>query len=271
LPRIDPAQRQDEAIFNKKFNEAKPRLLGALLDKLSESMRELPNVKLAEKPRMADFAAFAYAGFGQEFLDRYKTNREDANENALQNSPLGEALLKFFESLVVPQWKGTAKNLIDELVKVVDYMTVQDKDFPKKPNILSGELKRIEPNLLTIGWKVDRVRESSKERMRLITITRLDNTTNQSSQSSESSATSSGDNKSLDSKDKTLPIETKTSDDEFSADDDKNGDKSNHPSVSDVAAEVTVNSDGTDDTDDKISQSSLTPLKVEEEREITEI
>ncbi len=53
---MKPETRRDERKFWRDFEEARPRILGALLDPATAGLRNLPNVKLHQLPRMADFA-----------------------------------------------------------------------------------------------------------------------------------------------------------------------------------------------------------------------
>lgn len=251
LPTIDAARRQDEETFNAKFNEAKPRLFGALLDKLSESLRELPNVKLDQLPRMADFAKFAYAGFGQDFLDRYTANRDDANEIAIENSPIGETLLKFLDGQASKQWHGTANELLTALESVAGERAKNSKEFPKKANKLSAYIKRIEPNLVSLGWKVARSKEG-KSRTRQINFTLLENNGNQSPASSAPSANeTTGDNyDGLGADDK--------ADDKPKVDDRETTYKTNRPFASEANKQNSDSADGRTIADDKIHTYSKT-------------
>jgi hypothetical protein len=56
LKTIDEDNRKTEEEFWKDFELAYPRILGALLDGVACGLRELPNTRLSNKPRMADFA-----------------------------------------------------------------------------------------------------------------------------------------------------------------------------------------------------------------------
>ena len=58
---IRPDVRRDESCLWREFNEAQPRILGGLLDALAAGLRRLPEVKLDQLPRMADFAAWVTA------------------------------------------------------------------------------------------------------------------------------------------------------------------------------------------------------------------
>jgi hypothetical protein len=92
LPQIPEAARQEESRFWVAFQEARPRILGALLDAASLAFRRVRDLHLERLPRMADFAAWAVAAEpGLElksgaFLEAYEKNRKDANSLALEAS-----------------------------------------------------------------------------------------------------------------------------------------------------------------------------------------
>jgi len=88
--------RCDEAEFWREFEEIRPRILGALLDAAAAGLRNLPNVRLNQLPRMADFAIWVNAseeGLGMkpgEALITYQPNRAETRHLALESSPLYE-------------------------------------------------------------------------------------------------------------------------------------------------------------------------------------
>ena len=56
-----PEMRRDEAQFWREFEQVRPRILGALLDAATAGLGNLPNVRLDQVPRMADFAIWVSA------------------------------------------------------------------------------------------------------------------------------------------------------------------------------------------------------------------
>ena len=80
--------RQEEALWAR-FEEVRPRVLGALLDAVSIAMRNKAKVKLVSRPRMADFAAWIVAAEpalgwpAGAFLDSYLANRGRANTSVI--------------------------------------------------------------------------------------------------------------------------------------------------------------------------------------------
>jgi len=80
-PFITGTKRRTEQELNEAFEEARPRILGALLDLVVAALRNYPATKITELPRMADFARWATAGLdnGQEgkFMAAYRENIKD--------------------------------------------------------------------------------------------------------------------------------------------------------------------------------------------------
>ena len=96
---IRPHVRRDEKCLWREFDEARPGILGGLLDAITTGLRRLPEVKLDQLPRMADFTAWVTAceeGLGLVrgvFSEAYERNRTEAQSLALDVSPLYEPLI----------------------------------------------------------------------------------------------------------------------------------------------------------------------------------
>ncbi|MDP9438167.1 MAG: ATP-binding protein [Actinomycetota bacterium] len=61
LPPIPPAKKRTEREFYRELEEARPKVLGALLDAASAALRNRDTTTLEELPRMADFAVWVAA------------------------------------------------------------------------------------------------------------------------------------------------------------------------------------------------------------------
>lgn len=61
LPTIPASERMTERKFWASFDAAQPRILGALLSAVAGALRDLPQVELAQLPRLADFATWVTA------------------------------------------------------------------------------------------------------------------------------------------------------------------------------------------------------------------
>jgi 5S rRNA maturation endonuclease (ribonuclease M5)/energy-coupling factor transporter ATP-binding protein EcfA2 len=190
LPRLDDAEREPESAFWTAFERERPRLLGALLDRVAQALRRESLVRLSRHPRMADFARWTVAALddeaGAQFLARYDENRREASGTALEASPLAAAIITLVET--VEHWCGTAQELLDELAARADEETRRRRErmrsWPKTPRGLAGDLRRLAPVLRRAAPEFSR---EGHERRRLITLMRAEGA-NQSSASSASSA-----------------------------------------------------------------------------------
>lgn len=173
LPNIADTARRTETDIWGDFRRVHARVLGALLDAVSAALANFDGVRLERLPRMADFAQWAVAAEttlrfnAGDFMRAYTRNRTDANEIALDSSLVGSAVRSFMAGR--NEWSGTANALLTELSRSVSDMTRNNPSFPKKANKLSGELRRIAPNLRKIGFIVEFSREA-KSGQRIITL-----------------------------------------------------------------------------------------------------
>jgi hypothetical protein len=156
LPEIPEDRRRDEDELWRRFDESRPRILGALLHAVSTASRNRPGVRLQCKPRMADFACWVVAAeparpwSAGAFLEAYNGNRRAADALSLEASILAPFILALI--VQAPLWQGTARELLDELEnRHADEKTRKRKDWPTSPRKLSGELRRLAPNLRRVG------------------------------------------------------------------------------------------------------------------------
>lgn len=171
LPLIPPDERRTQAEMEKDFEAAWPRILGALLDAVSGVIRHVDEVELEELPRMADFARLGVAleralGWpAHSFIDAYTDAISAAHDVALDVSVIAPYLRRIAER----GFEGTASDLLSALNEAFDgrFSARADpgtslrprpkpKGWPMSPGILSGQLRRLAPNLdaagITIGF-----------------------------------------------------------------------------------------------------------------------
>ncbi len=190
LSEIEDDRRQDEEELWPAFEAARPRLLGALLDAAAGALAALPDVRLARKPRMADFARWAVAAERAEaatepapsdaaaspFLAAYAGIREEGWHQALEASAVGPALVELLEeALADGPWRGRAKDLLGRLNERADDQARRGKDWPKTPKGLSNELRRLVPALRGIGIVVTFGERGGHQGSRIITIRKRTN------------------------------------------------------------------------------------------------
>lgn len=176
LPPIPPKQKRTEKGFYGELEQARPLLLGALLDAVSAALRNLDQVELAELPRMADFAVWVAAA--EEvlpwepggFMRAYAGNRSEANELALNDDPVAVAVRRLLSDL--DQWSGTSTELLAALREMVDEPVTRSKAWPAAPNSLSNRLKRISPALREAGVEYEE-RIEGRDKRRVKTVRRM--------------------------------------------------------------------------------------------------
>ena len=172
LAAISDKKRELETELWAKFEQKRPRILGALLTVVSHGLKTLPDVKLDRKPRMADFAQWVTACEGAlwkkgTFMAAYGANITEAVEIALEADQVATALRSYMD--VTSEFEGTASDLLKALNGVVPESQQKAKGWPKRPANLGKMLRRIAAPLRKIGVDVVFEREG-KPGARSITI-----------------------------------------------------------------------------------------------------
>jgi hypothetical protein len=164
LETIPEEKRQTEAELEQAFNQARPKILGALLTAVAGGLRELPTIKLKEKPRMADFAVWivacekAFDWAPGTFMAVYAANVEEATETVLEADPVAMALITFMASR--PGWDGTASDLLKDLSGIVGERIQRSSAWPKLANQFAGKLRRAAPLLRDMGISIEFYKKS---------------------------------------------------------------------------------------------------------------
>jgi hypothetical protein len=168
LKRIEAASRKTEEELWSEWEDAKPRVLGALLDALASGLRNLSAVKLEELPRMADFARWATAcepGLGWEqgtFLQFYTRNRQEAAESAFESDVIATEVFGFVREEGPSGWTGTATDLLGKLNMRTPEGTKRSRGWPMTPSVLGSRLERAAPLLRAKGVYYERRHSGSR-------------------------------------------------------------------------------------------------------------
>lgn len=157
LERIPDNERKDEETVLREFNNAKPKILGAIFTTLSKAMKLYKSIKLEKLGRMADFTKWGYAiaevaGIGGEkFLKAYLNNQNRANDEAVGSNPVASTIIALMENK--NKWEGTVSELLDKLSRIAyeEKIDVNSKLWPNEPNVLSRRLNEVKSNLLLYG------------------------------------------------------------------------------------------------------------------------
>ncbi len=170
LPGISEVHRRTETEFWTEFDAARPRILGGLLTAASVAIANLPTTRLQRLPRLADMATWVVAAEPAlpwapgTFLAAYSGNRADANDLALEASPIVPALRQ------LAAFTGTATELLALLATKADDETRRQRGWPKSAHGLSNVLRRLAPNLRASG--IDVVFPDRDRSRRIISISR---------------------------------------------------------------------------------------------------
>jgi len=173
LPPIPSDERRTEKTLYRALERARPKVLGALLDAVSAALGNLDRVELKQKPRMPDFAVWVAAAeeaLGWEhgaFMRAHIGNRAEANEIALANDPVAEALRRVVDRH--GELSGTTTELLGVLSTEVSDQIKRSKSWPAAPNSLSNKLNRLAPALREAGIEFDEDR-TGHDRTRIKTL-----------------------------------------------------------------------------------------------------
>ncbi len=195
LKAIPEAKRIAEEAFYPALADARPRLLGALLDAASTAFDREDQVVSSVRPRMWDAARWITAAEGalgwpsRSFLNAYVANRKSGRIITLEASPLAAPLRLLLEK--ADRWSGTATELLKALEQRVDEPVTRRRDWPKTAQLLGVDLRRLAPDLR----KVEEIEIEFPSRHdrggRVLSLVRVRNPL---SEPSEPSATDNADN-----------------------------------------------------------------------------
>jgi hypothetical protein len=171
------SQRKSRHTMEQRFKEVHPRLLGAILDGVSEGLRRQDDPEPANLPRMSDWATWVSrceTGLGWTpgtILAAYNAAISEAAHEHAELHPVSAALLAFAGKS--PTWEGSMTELLTRLTGLVHERVRQGKDWPRSPAALSRRLNQLSTILRRCGVRL----EWARDRSRAIKVERLPETT----------------------------------------------------------------------------------------------
>jgi putative DNA primase/helicase len=148
-----------------RFEEAHPRIFGAICDALVVALKRYPSVRRQSYPRMADMMKWVTAAApglhwaNDQFEGAYDRKMRESADQAFEADNVACAVGKLMK-LEARGWEGTANELLNRIGDLVTEVERQATTWPKSPSALSNRLERIGPLLRAQGIVVDRRRAS---------------------------------------------------------------------------------------------------------------
>ena len=183
LPGIGDDQRHLRRDLDARFEEARPRLLAALLDAAREALAEREAVAAEEthRPRLADWYIWVLAaarslrvGFtADEFQATVWRSQEQARQAALEQNPVTAALLGWLAERPSRRWVGTMRALQVELTDwaVAQRINIHDRyvAWPTTAQAMTQRLEAAESDLAGEGVTIERHPRQKRERRLTLT------------------------------------------------------------------------------------------------------
>jgi hypothetical protein len=164
LPTIAAQNRIPEAVFWQRFEEKAPRILGLLMDAVSQALRDETEVRddamrdKVDLPRMADAALWMEAAapaFGWQrdtILPVLMQNQADVQKHIVDADVVANAVERHMKAKT--EWKGNSTELLSALNIVTSEDIQRTREWPKSPSSLSAKLRRAAPGIRMTGIAV---------------------------------------------------------------------------------------------------------------------
>jgi hypothetical protein len=139
----------------------KPVIFGALCNGLSVALANEQNTKIADLPRMADWAKWvtaaesAFSWKEGTFLNAFQKNREQLIDISLEGEPVAIAALRLAHKNEGGEFNATPTEVLKVLTESNPDL-VSDTSWPRTPNSMSRRLFRAAPFLRAKGVEVER-------------------------------------------------------------------------------------------------------------------
>lgn len=164
LEPIDDVRRRSEAEILHLYDQMRPRLLGALLDTVVGVLAALPDVRLQQMPRMADFTRVLAAMDKSDKSDDpalpiYLGQHVRLAAEVIEADPVAGAIVALVQQQ--GEWCGTATELLAAIRP-----EHPSKGWPNTPQAMGGRLKRLIPALKLFGIEVEVGRGTDRARTR---------------------------------------------------------------------------------------------------------
>jgi hypothetical protein len=161
LAMIPEDKRMTKEAFAAAVDAARPRIFGVLLDGLARGLAELPGVRMAKLPRMADFITWTQAREAAYWTPgaihaAFNSNAADAVENVLEGDTVAAALRSWFAAQHCSAWRAETGELLAVLNDWAAIEVKREKAWPRNPQALRSRLTMAAPSLRKVGIAIER-------------------------------------------------------------------------------------------------------------------
>ena len=159
---IPDDKRKTEGEHEAEWASVAPRVLGALVAVLSETLRRLPETRPPKLSRMADFerliiAASPALGWGaNEFAAIYRSNIAESDALAIENDLVAGAMLAAIQEDYLAGLEGAMTRLLEILGAKVSDAAKRSRDWPQNAVALGARIERLKPVLRRHGIEVQK-------------------------------------------------------------------------------------------------------------------
>ncbi len=164
LERMNPTDRKQTKELWAGFIAARPKILGAVLDAVSQALARKPDAQPYSLYRMADYTAWCstiaevIGRTPEAFTAAYQRNVEEQNDTVLEAFIEARLVQDFMAGK--DRWEGTATSLLGKLKEL--HGLANEKDLPKNGAALSRRLNVLKPALEAVGLHISASRSTER-------------------------------------------------------------------------------------------------------------
>jgi hypothetical protein len=158
LSHLPEERRRTEREIWRDFEQARPHILGALIEAVAHGLHSISDVRIEKLPRMADFALWStacekvFCSTGS-FLEAYNANRRAAVDGVIEADLVAACIRDIMAERTI--WIGSASELLSLAGAIARgeerRMSV---GWPKSPRALAGRLRRAQAALRALGIEI---------------------------------------------------------------------------------------------------------------------
>jgi hypothetical protein len=186
LSPMPSSERRPENELLRRFEEARPRILGALLELVCGVLRHLPDVNVQDLGRMADFEVLSCAvcrvlGWDETLVrDALRDRRNDQHALAVSDNPAAYTLMRYLDRY--GEFTGTPAELTERLRVFSQQAGLRSHQLPRQAHHVTRQINECSTDLASLGYHVERSFTRDHNKLRVIRVYRQSVGTRRASQ-----------------------------------------------------------------------------------------